>query len=58
MSEGPQINSDMLCLAVVLVGPRGAPLITHVLPHLVAQSGDPMASVGAVLQHCGSQRLS
>lgn len=38
-----QIRSDAIHPAMVLPGYGGAPLITHVLPHLVALSRDPRA---------------
>lgn len=41
--RGFQIRSDTIHLPVALPGNGGAPLITHVLPHLVALSRDPQA---------------
>lgn len=40
LERGFRVRSDTLQLSVVLPGHRGAPLITHVLPHLVALSRD------------------
>lgn len=41
--RGFQIRSDKIHPSMVLPGHGGAPLITHVLPHLVALSRDPRA---------------
>lgn len=41
--RGFQVRTHTIHPSVVLPGHGGAPLITHVLPHLVALSRDPRA---------------